>query len=244
MNDNRLNRKLQNIVDRHNQILEYQFYNKTVLDNNKSLEEKDEEDTGEDELDMDDIEGEDQESGNDEQGDDEFSDENLEGNEEGGEEETPEEPAEEPSDNTEEIDVTNLVNSTEELEQTTQNVQNVLNNATERINKLFDKIGNIENSIGKMDNVLNKVDQVNKQIELMQPPTPEEKLEALADDSYPYNVRLKDYADDYSEKENTQTDLEKKDKKKLTFKDIMADYNENQVRQTFDIPTGRGDGSF
>jgi hypothetical protein len=138
-------------------------------------------------------------------------------------------PAEEPVADEEvtEVDVTELVNSTNDIKTKLDGVTAGL----DRINDIVGKVSGIEDNLVKMDSVLS---QLTKQVELMRPPTEEERRKALAKDSYPFNVSIDDYNEGIGVK--NQTELEDSSKMSM-FDTLMKDYNETDVKKSFNIPT-------
>jgi hypothetical protein len=138
--------------------------------------------------------------------------------------------AEEPEDDTTEIDVTDIVQSQEEANEKTNELTMKMDNITSKLSGLFSKLGELENNASKMQDILAKVEKVSADLDMMKPPTPEETAEALAKDSYPFNVRLSKYGDE--DTEETQTDLEKR-KPKLSLSDLLNTFNEREVKDSF-----------
>jgi hypothetical protein len=82
-----------------------------------------------------------------------------------------------------------------------------------------------------MEALVQKMDAMAKQVELMRPPTEEERRKALAKDSYPFNVTQDEYLSGSSVK--TQTDLETRPDKLSMMDSLMANYNEMDIRNSF-----------
>jgi hypothetical protein len=141
-----------------------------------------------------------------------------------------EQPADMSGEEVTEVDVTDLVNDTNEIKTKIEGISSSL----ERINDIMGKVTAIEGSLIKMDSVLGQLDALTKQVELMRPPTEEERRKALAQDSYPFNVSIDDYNKGLGAQ--TQTDLENSSKMSM-MDTLMNDYNEMEVKQSFNIPT-------
>jgi hypothetical protein len=141
-------------------------------------------------------------------------------------------PTEEPVTDEEvtEVDVTELVNSTNDIKAKLDGVTTGL----DKINDIVSKVNAIETNLIKMDSVLGQLDALTKQVELMRPPTEEERRKALAQDSYPFNVSIDDYNKGVGVK--NQTELEDTSKMSM-FDTLMKDYNETDVKQSFNIPS-------
>jgi hypothetical protein len=140
-------------------------------------------------------------------------------------------PAEEPvaDQGTTEIDVTELVNTNNEIMGRIDGITAGLG----RINDIVNKINTIEASLTKMDSVLGQLDSLTKQVELMRPPTEEERRKALTQDSYPFNVSIDDYNKGVGAK--NQTELENTSKLSM-LNTLMKDYNEMDVQRSFSLP--------
>lgn len=128
-----------------------------------------------------------------------------------------------------EIDVTDLVNTTNDIKTKLDGVTSGLG----RINDIMSKVSDVETKLTKMDDLINQMQVLAKQVELMRPPTEEERRKALAKDSYPFNVSLDDYKSGSAIK--NQTELENNSKMSM-MDTIMKDYNEMDVRRSFNIP--------
>lgn len=137
------------------------------------------------------------------------------------------EPAQDMGGETEEIDVTSIVTGTEEA-------KNAAENASNTSEMLLQKLADLEVRLGNMDKVTAKIDELEKEI-VKRNPTPVEKLEMRSLDSYPFNQKLTDY---WAEKEGPY-DVMNTDKEKeeyvLTHDDIDSEYNDIDVKKSFDV---------
>ena len=145
------------------------------------------------------------------------------------EEEMPfEEPA--PEDDDIEIDVTSLVDGTEDAKKAAIKAMKVSKNSSK---ELMDKLSDLEARISRMDSVASKIENLEKEI-VKRNPTPVEKLEMRSLSSYPYNIKLSDY---WSDKEGSYDVMDKKEKEYvLTKDDIDSNYSYSQIKDTFDKP--------
>ena len=128
-----------------------------------------------------------------------------------------------------EVDVTDLVNDTNEIK---GKISSIESNLT-KMDSLMGKLDTIENNLGKMDALIGKMEAMAKQVELMRPPTEEERRKALTKDSYPYSVTIDQYNNNQGVK--TQTDLENSPKMNM-LDTIMNDYNDGVVKDSFAAP--------
>lgn len=134
-------------------------------------------------------------------------------------------PEEEESDEVE-LDVTQLVQGTDEAKASADA-------ATNKMEDLLIKFGEMQSQLANMENISKKIDNLETQIEKRNP-TPVEKLEMRSFDSYPYNLKLTDY---WSEKEGAYNMLDKGNEEEeytLTQNDIDSEYNEPQIKSSFD----------
>ncbi len=85
---------------------------------------------------------------------------------------------EEVGNETEELDITDLVDTQKTF----------ADKQEEYFNNLFDQLKNLESKLGEMDNLVNTINNLEVKIEKMRPKTPEEKLELRSLDSGPFNL--------------------------------------------------------
>jgi len=119
---------------------------------------------------------------------------------------------------TEELDVTDLVNTQKNIE----------TKQKEYFENLFGYLSNLESKLGEMDNLVNRLNDIESKIEKFRPKTPEEKLELRTIDSGPFNKKLSDFFEDKKE------DWEKsgKDEYILTTDDV-EDVSPAEIKKTF-----------
>jgi hypothetical protein len=215
----------------------------------EQLNEEDPEEEGNEEFDFGGEEGGDAEGGEEGAGNDEFDfgDEEMTADEMGGEAEGGEEPMDlgkedefsaadelESEEEVEEIDVTDIVNKSEEAAEVAQQAASTAQQNTSYLETLTSKFDSLENSLNKMDNILAKISKIESDIK-----TPEEKLELRSLESYPYNQTLTDY---WSVKagENDNYDISggetTSDKGTKVYKislDDVQDYTEDDIKNSF-----------
>jgi hypothetical protein len=129
-----------------------------------------------------------------------------------------------------EVDVTDLVNDTNEIK---GKISSIEGNLT-KMDSIMSKVDNLTNNISKMDTLIGKMEMLAKQVELMRPPTEAERRQALAKDSYPFNVSIDQYNN--GEGVRTQTDLENQPNKMSMLDNLIADYNDSVVKDSFYAP--------
>ena len=140
-----------------------------------------------------------------------------------------EEPIPEPADDSEEVDVTSLVNGAKAAKKAAIKAMKVSRDTGE---ELMGKLSDLEARLARMDSVANKIEDLEKEI-IKRNPTPVEKLEMRSLSSYPYNIKLSDY---WSEKEGPYDVTNKEEEYVLTDDDVDSDYSYSQIKDTFDKP--------
>jgi hypothetical protein len=126
--------------------------------------------------------------------------------------------SEEGGGDTEELDVTELVDSQKNIESKQE----------EYFNNLFSQLSNLESKLGEMDSLMNKLNSLESKIEKYREKTPEEKLELRTYDSYPFNQKLSDFFDD------KQVEMEKSGKNEyILTQDDVTDINVNDIKGSF-----------
>lgn len=126
--------------------------------------------------------------------------------------------SEEEGKNTEELDVTELVNSQKNIETKQE----------EYFDNLFNQLSNLESKLSEMDNIVQKLNTLELKIEKYRQKTPEEKLELRTYDSYPFNQKLSDFFTD------KQEEMEKTGKNDyILTPDEVTDINVNDIKKSF-----------
>ena len=126
-----------------------------------------------------------------------------------------------------EIDVTDLVNDTNEIKGKISSIEGNLS----KMDSIMSKVDNLTNNVSKMDELIGKMEMLAKQVELMRPPTEAERRKALSKDSYPFSVTQDEYMSGDATK--TQTDLEKRPDKMSMMDSLMNNYNEMDIKNSF-----------
>lgn len=136
----------------------------------------------------------------------------------------PEAPVEPASDEIE-VDVTALVQGSEEAKQSADR-------ASQNSEMLLQKLSDLEAKLNQMDSVGAKIDELEKEM-IKRNPTPVEKLEMRSLNSFPYTQKLTDY---WADKEG-QYDVMGTDKEEytLTQNDVDYGYSEPQIKKSFSV---------
>ena len=119
---------------------------------------------------------------------------------------------------TEELDITELVDSQKNIEIKQE----------EYFNNLFNQLNDLQSKLGEMDNIMNKLNSLENKIEKYREKTPQEKLELRTYDSYPFSQKLSQFFDDKSE------EMEKTGKNDYVLTaDEVTDINVNDIKNSF-----------
>jgi len=96
-------------------------------------------------------------------------------------------------DNTEEVDITDLVNMTKSIKKDLENHTQDNSQTMTKMDDVFTKLGDLEVKLAQMDQVMAKIDQLGAEVQQMKPETPVEKLEMRSLDSYPFNEKPQEF---------------------------------------------------
>ena len=119
---------------------------------------------------------------------------------------------------TEELDITDLVDSQKNIETKQE----------EYFQNLFSQLSNLESKLGEMDSIMNKLNSLESKIEKYREKTPQEKMELRTLDSYPFNQKLSQFFDD------KQEDMEKTGKHEYVLtSDEVEDINTSDIKGSF-----------
>lgn len=129
---------------------------------------------------------------------------------------------------TEELDVTDLVKSSEKIE-TKQD---------QYFDQLFGYLKNLESKLSEMDGLVEKLNTIETKIERYREKTPQEKLQLRSLDSGPYTQKLADFFED---KKDT---FEKTGKHEyILTSDEVENVNPSEIKKTF-LPDGDDNDNF
>jgi hypothetical protein len=136
--------------------------------------------------------------------------------EEGGEEET------------EEIDITDLIDTQKTMSDKQE----------EYFNNLFSQLETLQSKLGEMDQLVQKLNAIETKVDNYRPKTPEEKLELRSLDSGPFKQKLSDFFED------KMPEMEKSGKNEYVLtSDDIENYSSSDIEKSFDdgIPTINSD---
>lgn len=121
-------------------------------------------------------------------------------------------------DDTEELDITDLVTSQKNIEKKQEDY----------FDNLFSQLSKLESKLSEMDSIMGKLNTLETKIEKYREKTPEEKLELRSLDSYPYSQKLSQFFDDKKE------DMIKSGKNEYVLTDNdVTDLNTNDIKNSF-----------
>ena len=128
-----------------------------------------------------------------------------------------------PAEDEVEVDVTQLVQSSDEAKESAAI-------ASQKTDELLAKFGELEQRISNMGKISDKIESLEKEI-IKRNPTPVEKLEMRAMDSFPYNIKLSDYFKDIDGYETEQ-----KPKEYTLTADDVDSYTDSSIKDSFSVP--------
>jgi hypothetical protein len=130
--------------------------------------------------------------------------------------------------NTEEIDITDLVNMTKSIKKDVDDSKSEHIGVTEKMDSVFSKLTDLEQKLAQMDMVMDKIDRLDSKIDTMKEKTPEQKLELRSLDSYPFNQNPQEF---FSQKQG-EMKASGKDDYILTKQDVN-DYSMDMIKNSF-----------
>jgi hypothetical protein len=142
-------------------------------------------------------------------------------------------------DNTEEIDITDLVNMTKniknDLESNKQDNSAVIN----KMDDVFTKLNDLEGKLAQMDQVMAKIDQLGATVEANKPKTEVEKLEMRSLDSFPFNEKPQEF---FAHKQGEMRASGKNEY--VLTKDDVENYPVDQIKTSFNQEDQKDEYSF
>ena len=137
------------------------------------------------------------------------------------------ESTEETDDDTIEVDITDLVDSSEETKKSVTDV-------SDKMEELLSKLSELENQVTGMDEVISKIDSLEKEIEKRNP-TPVEKLEmrSMQDFNFPYSVKLKDF---WTDREGYEATNDSEEEEFILRQSDVENFDRNEIKASFNSP--------
>jgi hypothetical protein len=131
-------------------------------------------------------------------------------------------------DNTEEIDITDLVNMTKNIKKEIDDNKQDHGSVLGQMDSIFTKLDDLESKLTQMDSVISKIDQLSSKIEQIKPKTPEEKLQMRSLDSYPFSQNPQQF---FASKQGEMRSSGKNEY--VLTKDEIENYHNDTIRDTF-----------
>jgi len=133
-----------------------------------------------------------------------------------------------PAEETEEIDITDLVNMTKsvkkDIEDNKQNNTSVIN----KMDDVFTKLNDLEQKLAQMDSVMDRINRLDSKLDTLKEKTPQEKLEMRSLDSYPFNQNPQQFF------ANKQDQMRSSGKNEYVLtKDDVENYSNDAIKQSF-----------
>lgn len=141
-------------------------------------------------------------------------------------------------DDTEEIDITDLVNMTKSLKKDIEGTQNDHSTVIGKMDDVFTKLDDLASKLSEMDSLVQKIEQLGAEVKQMKPQTPQEKLEMRSLDSYPFNQKPTDF---FSQKQEEMRATGKNEY--VLTKDDVNDFTPETLRDTFN-DTGEEENEY
>ena len=132
---------------------------------------------------------------------------------------------------TEEIDVTDIVDTAQEASDKAGKASDGIDKQNEKIDSLLSKLDNLEAKLGDMDQVMSNIEALEGKIESLRPPTQKERLEMRSLDSGPFTQSPDDY---FAEK---KPEMEKSGKNEYVLtQEEVENYNDSEIQASLDGP--------
>ena len=148
-------------------------------------------------------------------------------------------PADPAMGDTEEIDITDLVNMTKSLKKDIEGTQNDNSTVIGKMDDVFTKLDDLASKLSEMDTLVQKIEQLGAEVKQMKPETPQEKLEMRSLDSYPFNQKPTDF---FSQK---QEEMRASGKNEYVLtKDDVNDFTPETLRDTFNDTGEENENEF
>jgi hypothetical protein len=148
-------------------------------------------------------------------------------------------PADPAMGDTEEIDITDLVNMTKSLKKDIEGTQNDNSTVIGKMDDVFTKLDDLASKLSEMDTLVQKIEQLGAEVKQMKPETPQEKLEMRSLDSYPFNQKPTDF---FSQKQEEMRASGKNEY--ILTKDDVNDFTPETLRDTFNDTGEENENEF
>jgi hypothetical protein len=129
---------------------------------------------------------------------------------------------------TEEIDITDLVNMTKNIKNDLENNKQDNSAVINKMDDVFTKLNDLEGKLAQMDQVMAKIDQLGATVEANKPKTEVEKLEMRSLDSFPFNEKPQEF---FAHKQGEMRASGKNEY--ILTKDDVENYPVDQIKTSF-----------
>lgn len=131
-------------------------------------------------------------------------------------------------DDTEEIDITDLVNMTKSIKKDMDNKKQETDSVMNKMDDVFTKLTDLEQKLAQMDLLMDKIDGLGQKVVSLKEPTPQERLEMRSMDSYPFSQNPKQFFNDKQE----EMRMSGKNEYVLTKQDV-EEYPKDTIKTSF-----------
>lgn len=140
---------------------------------------------------------------------------------------------------TEEIDITDLVNMTKNIKNDLENNKTDNASVIGKMDDVFTKLGDLEQKLAQMDAVMAKIDELGDKVEASKPKTGVEKLEMRSLDSYPFNEKPQEF---FAHKQGEMAASGKNEY--ILTKDEVNNYPNDTIKTSFNPIEGEDEFKF
>jgi len=130
--------------------------------------------------------------------------------------------------NTEEIDITDLVNMTKSIKTDIEDTKGEHKGVISKMDDVFTKLNDLESKLNSMDSIISKIDELGSKIEQVKEPTPQERLQMRSLDSYPFNQNPQEF---FKQKQGEMRSSGKNEY--ILTKNDIENYSQETINDTF-----------
>jgi hypothetical protein len=143
-----------------------------------------------------------------------------------------------PESDTQEIDITDLVDMTKSIKKDLDSQRQDNSSVINKMDDVFTKLNDLELKLGEMNQVMAKIDELGAKVQQMKPETPIEKLEMRSLDSYPFNQKPQEFFN------HKQQEMKQSGKNEyILTKDDVTNYDP-QINKSFNPEEQEDEYSF
>lgn len=140
---------------------------------------------------------------------------------------------------TEELDITDLVNLTKSIKNDLDDQKNIQNNDDGITQQILAKLNGFEGVMVSIDRIMNTIDTLGVKMDNIKEPTPVERLEMRSLDSYPFKTKPNEFFN------TKQAEMERSGKNEyvLTKQDVQ-NYSPDQIVKSFNPDNERNNNIY